>query len=175
MKQALKPPKQKPAKRRGRAARNKDMDAACLDAVRLFAGWTTARAVADHVNASWYVVAFSLRRLVEQGSVEEDVRDYAGSARSVEHTRVYRARPAKGQIRRLETMLPGWLAPQAVVDVGTVQLVIGRAGMRRWEKGDDQSKGVSQPGPANGPAKAAGASSAGSDVGTAAAGDKSGE
>ena len=120
-----------------------------LDVLRADGGWMSARDVAARGGSAWHVVSFALRRLTEAGLVEEDVVDQAGRARSVEHQRVYRARPHKGWVRRVETTLPGWLAPQAVIPTGVSRMVMGSAGMQRWSGAERQSRGCPG-GPLNG-------------------------
>ena len=114
---------------------------ACLAALRTSSAWMSAREVAAIVGLSWQIVSFALRRLAEEMQVEEDVVDQAGRSRSVEHQRVYRARPGAGWVRRVETTLPGWLAPQAVIPTGVSRMVMGAAGVRRWQDGEAQSNG----------------------------------
>jgi DNA-binding transcriptional ArsR family regulator len=126
-------------------------DMAHLGVLRSDGGWMSAREVATRSGAAWHVVSFALRRLTEAGLVEEDVVDQAGRARSVEHQRVYRARPHKGWVRRVETTLPGWLAPQAVIPTGVSRMVMGSAGMQRWSGAERQSRGAPG-GPLNGAA-----------------------
>ena len=109
-------------------------DKAYLATLRRHKGWMSAREVAREHGVSWYTVAFVLRRLAEAGKVEEDVLSVVGSARTVEHTRVYRARPEQGQVRRVKTGLPAWLAPQAIAAIGQGRRVEGSAGMRRWDR-----------------------------------------
>jgi DNA-binding transcriptional ArsR family regulator len=91
--------------------------------------WMSAAQVAKACGKTWYTVSFSLRRLTERGLVEEDVISRRGTARSVEHTRVYRVRPLAGESRRVST-LPAWLAPQAVVAIGFSTMVEGVAAIR---------------------------------------------
>jgi hypothetical protein len=116
--------------------------------------WMSAQDVSRQLGVSWYICSFGLRRMVEGGTVEEDVIDVAGAARSAEHSRVYRARPLPGESRRVESDLPAWMAPQAVVNCGVARRINGTAGMLRWDRSEsDQSDNQGDPGgPENGAA-----------------------
>jgi hypothetical protein len=128
------PPKHPGAKLRGRQT----PDAAYVDTLRRHGGWMSAREVASAHGHSWYVVSHALRRQAEAMLLEEDVIEVVGVKRIREHRRIYRARPVAGEFRRVETLLPGWLAPQGIAAVGVARLVEGRAGIRRWDEEEDQ-------------------------------------
>lgn len=104
-----------------------------VETLRAGGDWMTARSVAAAHGHSVNVAAHALRRLAELGAIEEDVRDVTGTARSVEHMRVYRARAPAGGTRLIPTLLPGWLEPQGVATVGELRRIDGRAGMKRWK------------------------------------------
>lgn len=113
-------------------------DPAFLQTLRRHGGWMSAQQVAEkHGQKSWHRVAHALQRMCEQGLLETDVVEVKGAARVREHTRLYRARPAEGEVRRVETLLPGWLAPQAVAAVGHARRIDGVAGVRRWDDGPE--------------------------------------
>ena len=111
-------------------------DPAYVDTLRKNAGWMTARSVAAAHGHSGHAVAHALRKLTEMGKLEEDILDVAGTARSREHMRVYRARPLTGETRLTPTPLPGWVEPQGVVAVGELRRIDGRAGMKRWRQAE---------------------------------------
>lgn len=106
-----------------------------LGTLQRVGGWLSAVQVAAAHRMSWYSVAFALRRLAEQHLVEEDVVAIEGKQRSKESSRVYRARPAPGEHRRVSD-LPAWLAPQAVVSMGVPEMIDGSCSMRRWNDED---------------------------------------
>ena len=63
--------------------------------------------------------------------MESEVLEVAGTARTVEHTKRYRASLLPGGQRRVKTCLPAWLAPQVITEFGERRRVAGVAGMRR--------------------------------------------
>lgn len=108
-----------------------------IETLRRLGGWVTARDVANVLSGSTFKLAFQLRRMTEEGVVEEDVVEVVGPGRIREHSRLYRVRPGPGEVRRVETPYPAWLCPQAVVGAGEGRRVEGAAGMRRWDEDED--------------------------------------
>jgi hypothetical protein len=96
--------------------------------------WCTAKELADRTQMSAASVAHRLALLVFDGSVESEVVEVAGKARTVEQTKRYRARPLPGERRQIEGTLPAWLAPQHIVEFGVRRQVNGISGMRGRDK-----------------------------------------
>ena len=115
-------------------------DSAFLETLRAMEGWVSAKALAACHGLSWHSVSYPLQRMINRGDVELEVVEVAGAARSVEHSRVYRARPQQGERRLVGGGLPAWLAPQAVVAIGTAVLVRGRVGVHPWDDHEPPAK-----------------------------------
>ena len=111
-----------------REARNAEHEAAALEAVT--DEWMTAHQISLKIGMpkvkrmrvlrrngeeriseleepeGWRVFAFALRRLVDKGVLEMEIRKVAGKARTTEDQTYYRAAGVS------RAMLPHWLAPQ---------------------------------------------------------------
>ena len=115
-------------------------DSAFLVTLRAMGGWVSANDLAACHGLSWHSVSYALQRMINRGEIEIEVVEVAGKARSVEHSRVYRSRPQQGEIRLVGGGLPAWLAPQAVVAIGSAVLVRGRVGVHPWDDHEPPAK-----------------------------------
>jgi hypothetical protein len=122
-----------------------------LDVLREDGGWMSAAEVGARCGVAWQKVIFWLNKQAELGLLEWVVVDHPGSARTIEQSKLFRSRPMQGEIKRVETTLPAWLAPQAIVAIGELRRVDGTAGMRRTRQVNGQSRG-GPGGPLNGAA-----------------------